>query len=145
MAGFYHLKTSKDFFVKTKWDYEQFVKHRSGDRSDYYLFNLLASLTHLREWIYPQGHGNYDGSLEAKFHEKLHNDDDFRIIREMANSGKHFNGKLKMAIQDGFRAGSRAGDPLDVRNYYIEDSEVLDRIERLLKKYRVFFATCFSI
>lgn len=138
MAGFFNLKSPSDLFNKAKWDYKQFLNNRSGDESDYALFNLVATLTHLREWIYPHGYQNLDQSKESIFFEKLFNDSDFKDIQSMCNSGKHFQSNFKMTHLTGFRAGSRAGEPLDVRNHYHEDELVLKKIDRVISLYREF-------
>jgi hypothetical protein len=146
-GGLYELQSARDLFKKAQRDITEFF----DAPSDYALFNLLCTLTHLRDWVCPGGHGSYEGreasllTREEGFHRKLHHDPDYKLVRELCNNAKHFNDRSGVGtsarIFHGFFVGlNYAGDYLGHRNYTVEGRDLREPVGRLMKLYHDFFA-----
>ena len=146
MNGLFELKTSNDLFKKSQKDYESFC----NDPNDYDLFNLLATLNHMREWICPAGYDSYKNKKESnytpeeKVHSQLFQNKNYKIIKELCNNSKHFNdsgiGK-KTEILNGFITGfNRCGDRIGQRNYLVKDKDLRDIVSEVFSIYKEYFA-----
>ncbi len=141
---FFDLDTST-LFEKAKKDVAAFM----GDQNDDNLLNALFVLNHLREWIYPPGYEAYQGkpkdqySREERLHAELHDDPDYRVIRDLCNRAKHVQAMMSTTttrVLIGLIAGfARAGDRLGQRNYIVDGEDVRVFMERLLDKYKAYF------
>ena len=143
MSGFFELKTSNDLYQKAKNDYEKFLENPNDND----LFNLVTTLAHLRDWIYPLGHGNYKNKLqyssEELIHSDLHENENYQIIRLLCNNSKHFN-DIKITerteVSNGFQFGLNTfGDSFGQRNYLIDGEDIRVIIDEVFKIYNKYF------
>lgn len=145
MGGLYNLKTAGDLYGKLKFDYENF----SREPDDYKLFNLLATLCHLREWICPEGHSSYKNidtskhTNEQKVHLELYDDPNYKIIAELCNRSKHFNEEKNLGevtILDNPLCGlATCGDSLGQKYYFVEGTDLRRMIQRFFLIYKKYF------
>lgn len=116
--GLYDLRSARDLFGKAQRDAAALQNEQTDDT----LFNLLCTLKHLRDWICPGGHASYVGRSPSlwtpaeKFHDALHHDPSYNVVRDLCNNAKHFTDSgigAKTSTIDGFIAGlSQCGDSL---------------------------------
>ncbi|MEI2583433.1 hypothetical protein [Scytonema sp. PRP1] len=142
--GLFQL-TVDDLYCKAKNDLESFLKNPNDD----VLLNVLFSFNHLRDWIYPKGHEAYKNKIEnqrtkeEKIHAQLHEDEDYKIVRELCNRIKHVNKKdsaSETEVKHGLFAGiARAGDKLDNRNYLVDGQDLRSILERVFDLYKGYF------
>lgn len=145
MNGLFELEKAKDLFNKARHDYELF----HSDPNDYALFNLLTTLNHLREWICPGGYKSYKGKKgklftpEERVHHNLYHDKNYQVVNELCNNSKHFTDSgigAKTEVQHGFLCDiSCFGDSFDHRNYLVDNKDLRDILEEVLKIYKKYF------
>ena len=142
--GIFDLE-AKDLYEKAKKDLDRFIGNPDEDS----LLNVLFSLNHLRDWIYPPGHTSYEGksddelSKEQTLHKELHNNKDYKIVRELCNRAKHVQvqgNQSKTSVKEGLIAGiARAGDRLGQRNYLVEGEDLRGILENVFNVYSAYF------
>ncbi|WP_353225456.1 hypothetical protein [Salinisphaera hydrothermalis] len=139
--GLFELCSAHDLFKKCQYELALF-EHESNH---YNLFNLLVTLSHLRDWIWPLGHTRYDeatpeSKAAADFHRFLHNDLDYCVVRDLSNSAKHFSSGLEMKVVKGARVGlMRCGDSLGQSYYLIANDDVRNSAYSVMRMYVEFF------
>lgn len=146
MNGLFELNIPEDLFKKAQQDYESFC----DNPNDYDLFNLLTTITHLRDWICPSGYNSYKNKIksiytkEEKIHSKLYENKNFKIIKELCNNSKHFNDSgigVETEILNGFICDfSVCGDRLGQRNYLVEGQDLRDILNDVFFVYNEYFA-----
>lgn len=143
--GLYDLQTPRDLYKKAVRDLEE-LWHSPHD---YLLFNVLCTLNHLRDWIWPEGHLTYEHrprekwSRAEKFHEQLHWDENYQLVRDLCNQAKHFRTRsdsLSTDVIEGFRVGlNRAGDRIGHRYYFADGKELRQVLSDLVATYSNYF------
>ena len=141
---FFEIDVNK-LYEKAKRDVLIFIRAPIED----HLFNALFALYHLREWIYPDGYESYknknlnDMTSNEHFHNNLHTNPDYVIIRQLCNRAKHvkvdstsFETNLKQGLIPGY---ARAGDSLGQKVFLVENRDVRTVMENVLEEYNSYF------
>ena len=141
---FFELSTEA-LFEKTRNDVQAFM----NEMNDNNLLNVIFSLNHLREWIYPPGYNAYreknagELTAEEQIHSDLHNDENYQIIRKLCNRAKHVqisNSNHQTEMKEGLIAGiARAGDRLGQRNYLVDNKDIRTIMANVLSIYETYF------
>lgn len=145
MAGIYSVNTSARLFDKLGRSFQSFCASPSEDG----IFDVIFPLYHLREWICPGGYESYKGKSEAdltaeeKLHAGLHEMPEYRLVRELCNSAKHYTSDSLTArtnVLKGFRVGlGRAGDSLGVTHFLVDGREIRNIFFPVYKVYHAYF------
>lgn len=139
--GFFELGGPFDLFKKCQSDFVRF----ENEPSHYTLFNLVTSLSHLRDWIWPYGHEQYslasDGDREEiDLHRALHSDPNYDLVRGLCNSAKHFRSNLDAQVVRESSVGlMRAGDSLSHTYFVVDGYDVRDYFYPVMRQYRDYF------
>lgn len=145
--GLFSFREPLDLFEKVKKDWIAYDSQPSDDR----LLNVLFGLSHLRDWIWPDGHNAYrlwshpdDWPAEARIHHDLWNDKDYRLIHALCNRAKHRDVSdafpNQTQTQKGFVVGCRVGDRLDIVRHEVEGiGEVRNAARNVYRIYLAYF------
>jgi len=150
MDGCFDLKTPNDLFGKAEKDYNKFY----DNPNDYDLFNLLTTLNHLRDWIYPDKYKAYKGknltqyTRDEKLHNRLHNNENYQKIRELCNRSKHFKSidiKKRIVKKTETITGfifdfNKFGDGFGQKNYIVDGQDIRDIIDEVFNIYKTYFS-----
>lgn len=121
-------------------------RYCKGASEEDFIF-LVFLLTHLREHIVEgKKHGEFDNishenrTKGENLFIKLHNNDEFNIIRDICNGTKHYKIDKKLLAIKGFICGlSRCGDRLDQRYFLIDGKDSRSIFLNVFNQYRIFF------
>jgi hypothetical protein len=144
--GHFDLITAEALYDKATHDYLIFF-----DKPDSWaLFDVLASFTHLLEWICPEANGKEpvlafaSGTREQQFYYQMWNRTSYKQIRALCNNSKHFHHKRKgptTSVIVGATVGlARAGDALG-QTYFMVDGK---DIRAVLMDVYIFFKQYFD-
>ena len=113
------------------------------------LLTLIFTLNHLRDWI-SEGKGwdvikkipENQRSAEQVFYEEIYNIPEFKdILNPLCNGIKHFEIEVATEPISGFTAGlGSAGDSLSQKYFTIDGIDSRSLFNKILQKYRDFFA-----
>lgn len=142
--GLFTLRSPENLYEKAKRDFAAFHRDQTADN----LFNLLCTLNHLREWICPTSHQEYERrspdswSPEEHLHHDLWEDPDFQVVRDLCNNAKHFRDKSGIGAESetvhGFFPGlSFPGDSLPY--YFARNKELRGVLDDVFAKYESYF------
>lgn len=142
----FNLQTAKDLFSHTQTAFSKFYKNPD----DITLLALLFMLNHLREWIAECNHYAIEKkrreglqlTKEEQFFEDIFNIQEYKIINQLCNRGKHSikkvtyeTGTLKNA-----RVGlMKAGDSLSQIYYLVDDIDIRDIMYKVIQEYQKWF------
>ncbi|MDD9891900.1 MAG: hypothetical protein OXT49_00090 [Gammaproteobacteria bacterium] len=144
MGGFFELTSARDLHKKCLHEFEEFHNHPSH----YNLFNLVTSVAHLREWIWPKGHKRYGEALEseataARLHNELHKNGSYKIILNLCNSAKHYgvsSEDYRQEVTEGAQCGvARCGDRLGQDYFLVNGQDVRFHLNEVMSIYNAYF------
>jgi hypothetical protein len=143
--GHFDLSSPEALFKKATADYLDFFEKPDS----WLLFNLLATLSHLLEWICPEADGKQPkpsyarGTPQQVFYNHMWNQSDYRTIRSLCNNSKHFHYKPKgpkTAVINGSRAGLfRSGDSLSQTYFLVDRTDIRDILMPVFQRYKKYF------
>jgi hypothetical protein len=143
--GHFDLDSPEALFAKVTEDYSSFFNQPNSSM----LFNLIAGLYHLAEWICPERGGKEPassfekGTPEQQFYWTMWHREDWQLMRELCNRAKHFNARkveTKTDVIKGARAGlMRAGDSLGQTYFTVDGADIRDTLMSVFKEYKTFF------
>lgn len=139
--GFFELSGPFDLFRKCQSDFVDF----ENEPSHYALFNLVTSLSHLRDWIWPYGHKGYTMASDAEhaeveLHRLLHNDPNYNLVRELCNSAKHYRSNMDAKVVRGSNVAlTRVGDSLNHTYFVVGGRDVRDYLYPVMRQYHLYF------
>jgi len=143
--GHFDLNTPEALFKKANSDYLSFFDNPNS----WVLFNLLATFSHLLEWICPEAKGKppkptfAQGTPEQVFYYQMWNRTDYSTIRALCNKSKHFHHKPSSpnaSVVNGARAGlTRAGDSLGQTYFIVDGTDISDVLMSVYISYKNFF------
>jgi len=142
----FNLQTAKDLFSHTQRSFNEFYKNPD----DITLLALLFMLNHLREWIAECNHYTIEEkrrkglqlTKEEQFLEDIFNVQEFKIINQLCNRGKHSIKKVtyKTDMSKGAKAGlTKAGDSLSQIYYLVDDRDIRDIMDKVIQEYQKWF------
>lgn len=147
-GGFFSLRTPEDLYAKARRDSQAFHYEPSPDG----LFNLVCTLSHLRDWICPGRGKSYEGrdpaswSRAEQLHNDLGNDLDYQIVRDLCNNAKHFSDAKGIGADSGVTHGlfldhNFFGDYFGHPNYHARGRGLREVIASVFSKYEAYFGS----
>jgi len=133
--------------------YEAYLDYIKTPTERDFLF-LALGFTHLREWIAESSwedikekkKSNIPLTEGEKFFEEIYTLDEFKVIQELCNKGKHYITTItgtapKTSKEGGLRVGiGKAGDSLDQKYFLIDANDSREYFIPLLHKYNEWFS-----
>lgn len=128
---------------------EKIYKEYCSAPTETQLLTLIFSLNHLRDWISEGKNWEQIKKIPKNqrdasqvFYDDIHNLPEFKdILKPLCNGLKHFNIKIITEPISGFRAGlGSAGDSLSQKYFTIDGIDSRNLFNKVLQKYRDFFA-----
>ena len=143
--GHFDLNTPQALFQKAHSDYIDFF----DSPNSCVLFNLLATFSHLLEWICPEAKGKppkpsfAKGTPEQVFYYRLWNNPDYSTVRALCKKSKHLHHRSSSpntSVINGARSGlARAGDSLSQTYFIVDGTDIRDVLMSVYMSYKQFF------